>query len=143
MSDTGKAVAHAPPWTDPQGWEEFLSSIVSFMDFKCQDQGKGYLELKEFADRQLLRLGAKEKPPADLKDEIMPKRPKTVTTLEAEPPIKTDTLEELLDAVVDDPETWLSTPSDQLGRRKPIDLIGTDEEVKVVSLLQAVDQGLF
>jgi hypothetical protein len=113
------------------------------MDFKCQDQGNGYLELKEFAERQLVRLAAKEKPPADLKDEIMPKRPKAVTTLEAEPPIKTDILEELLVAVVDDPKTWLSTPSDQLGWRKPIDLIGTDEEVKVVSLLQAVDQGLF
>jgi uncharacterized protein (DUF2384 family) len=57
--------------------------------------------------------------------------------------IRPVSLEELLAAVVDDPEIWLSTPSVQLGGRKPGDLIGTDEEAKVVSILQAVDQGLF
>lgn len=65
------------------------------------------------------------------------------STVDTDGPIPSSRLDDLLDAVVDDPETWLSTPSEQLGGRKPCDLIGTDEEIKVVSLLQAVDQGLF
>lgn len=66
--------------------------------------------------------------------------PKSVVPPSPSPPAP---LADLLAVVVDDPETWLATPSAQLGGRKPADLIGTDEEVKVVSLLQAVDQGLF
>jgi hypothetical protein len=54
--------------------------------------------------------------------EIVPKRAKAVTRLEAEPPTMTDTLDELLVTVVDIPDTWRSTPCDQLGWRKPIDL---------------------
>jgi Protein of unknown function (DUF2384) len=34
----------------------------------------------------------------------------------------------LLNAVVDDPQKWLSTPSMQFGGRRPGDLVGTDEE---------------
>ncbi|MGP0068728.1 MAG: hypothetical protein ACLQGP_34645 [Isosphaeraceae bacterium] len=101
------------------------------------------MELKEFAERQLARLGDPGKTPGDLKDEIMPNRPETPNALDTDQPIPSNALDDLLVAVVDDPETWLSTPSEQLGWRKPGDLIGTDEDVKVVSLLQAVDQGLF
>jgi hypothetical protein len=143
MLDTEKAVAQTPLWSDPQGWAEVLGSIVSFIDFKCNDPGKGYSELKEFAERQLARLGETAKTPADLKDEIMPDRPESPTTLDTDRPVRSDVLDDLLATVVDDPETWLSTPSEQLGWRKPRDLIGTDEEVKIMSLLQAVDQGLF
>ena len=52
-------------------------------------------------------------------------------------------LPQLLSTVLDDPEAWLSMPSAQLGGRKPADLIGTEEEQKIVDLLLAVDQGLF
>lgn len=52
-------------------------------------------------------------------------------------------LGKLLRAVVDHPETWLSTPSVQFGGRRPCDLIGTDEEFKIFDLLYAVEQGLF
>jgi hypothetical protein len=52
-------------------------------------------------------------------------------------------LDELLSAVIDDPEIWLTTPSIQLGGRRPGELIGTAEEFKIFDILNAVDQGLF
>ena len=58
-------------------------------------------------------------------------------------PIKSAELRELLETVLDDPESWLSAPSVQFGGRKPRDLIGTAEEPKIFDLLNAVDQGLF
>jgi uncharacterized protein (DUF2384 family) len=73
----------------------------------------------------------------------MPEITESPDALATSPRMRPKALEELLATVVDDPENWLSTPSAQLGWRKPLDLIGTDEEVKVVSILQAVDQGLF
>jgi uncharacterized protein (DUF2384 family) len=73
----------------------------------------------------------------------MPKLSENLATLVSDRPCRSDALDELLVSVVDDPKIWLSTPSAQLGGRKPGDLIGTDEEVNVVSLLRAVDQGLF
>jgi hypothetical protein len=143
MLDLEKTVAQTPLWSDPQAWAQILNSIESFIDFKCKDQTKGYLELKGFAERQLARLAASQlTPPPDLKDEIMPERTEKPTPLETARPLSSS-LNELLKAVVDDPETWLATPSEQLGWRKPGDLIGTDEEGKIVCLLQAVDQGLF
>jgi hypothetical protein len=63
--------------------------------------------------------------------------------LTANPPIRSPELFELLIAVVDDPKKWLSTPSVQFGGRRPGDLLGTDEEEKILDLLHAVDQGLF
>ena len=49
----------------------------------------------------------------------------------------------LLKAVLDQPEKWMAAPSMQLGGRRPADLVGTDEEVKIFDILNAVDQGLF
>ena len=118
--------------------------IENFIDFKCKDRSEGYLELKKFAERQLARLDfPSQTPPATFTDESMPKRREIPNALDTDRPIRSDCLDELLRVVVDDPNTWLATPSEQLGWRKPGDLIGTDEEAKVVSLLQAVDQGLF
>jgi hypothetical protein len=62
---------------------------------------------------------------------------------DSEQPLRSVSLHELLNAVVENPEAWLSTPSAQFGGRKPSDLIGTEEEHKIVDLLLAVDQGLF
>jgi hypothetical protein len=45
--------------------------------------------------------------------------------------------------VLQDPRGWLEAENSQFGGRRPIDLIGTAEEVKVYNLLNAVDQGLF
>jgi hypothetical protein len=49
----------------------------------------------------------------------------------------------LLNSVLDQPETWMSTPSIQFGGRRPADLVGTEEEAKIFDILIAVDQGLF
>ena len=56
---------------------------------------------------------------------------------------KSLSLDQLLGTVLDNPEAWLSMPSAQFGGRRPADLIGTEEEQKIVDLLLAVDQGLF
>lgn len=144
MLDTEKPAAETAPRSDPQEWAEFLGSIVRFVEFRCKDPRKGYRDLKELAEAQLARLDAvSEGPQPDLKDEVMPEISEIPKAVVPPSPDRPDTLAELLAVVVDDPETWLATPSAQLGGRRPADLIGTEEELKVVSLLQAVDQGLF
>lgn len=144
MLDTRKPAAEEVPQSDSREWAEFLGSIVSYVEFRCRDPRRGYLDLMELAETHLARLDAgSEAGPSDLKDETMPevsRIPKSVVRPSASRPVP---LAELLAVVVDDPETWLATPSAQLGGRRPADLIDTDEEVKVMSLLQAVDQGLF
>jgi hypothetical protein len=52
-------------------------------------------------------------------------------------------IRELAYDLLQHPEEWLRTPNSQLGDRKPIDLMGTDEEFRVQNLLNAVDLGLF
>jgi hypothetical protein len=144
MLDIEQAAAETLAGSGPQTGADLLSRIESFIDSRCADRRKCYQELKEFAEDQLARLGAASATrQPDPKDAIMPKTSGIPSVLDTSAPSRPDSLNELLAAVVDDPETWLSTPSVQLGGRKPADLIGTDEEVKVVSLLQAVDQGLF
>ena len=58
-------------------------------------------------------------------------------------PVRSHELDSLLADVVEHPEIWMSTPSVQLGGRRPIDLVGTEEESKILDILHAVDQGLF
>ena len=41
------------------------------------------------------------------------------------------------------PEEWLDWPNPQFGGRKPNDLIGTDEEVRVYDILAAYSLGMF
>jgi hypothetical protein len=50
---------------------------------------------------------------------------------------------ELAYDVLQHPQEWLRTVNSQFGGRRPIDLIGTEEEVKVYNLLRAADLGLF
>jgi Protein of unknown function (DUF2384) len=77
------------------------------------------------------------------KDERTPE-PITKFATEGVNPIAPSTaFHKLLIGVVDNPESWLSTPSIHFGGRRPVDLVGTDEEYKLSDLLQAVDQGLF
>jgi hypothetical protein len=52
-------------------------------------------------------------------------------------------LSKLLASIVDKPEIWMKTPSTQFGGRCPVELVGTEEEFKILDVLRAVDQGLF
>jgi hypothetical protein len=61
----------------------------------------------------------------------------------ADYPALSPELVELLTAVVDNPEIWMSTPSIQFGGRRPSELVGTEEEFKIFDVLRAVEQGLF
>jgi DNA-binding transcriptional ArsR family regulator len=45
--------------------------------------------------------------------------------------------------VIDDPEDWLNTPNPQFEGRRPIDLIGTDDEIRVHIIIEAAQQGCF
>jgi DNA-binding transcriptional ArsR family regulator len=45
--------------------------------------------------------------------------------------------------VVDDPEYWLNMPNPQFEWRRPVDLIGTEEEERVHIVISAARQGLF
>jgi uncharacterized protein (DUF2384 family) len=40
-------------------------------------------------------------------------------------------------------EEWLNTPNPQFEGRRPIDLIGTGEEVRVQIIIEAAQQGCF
>lgn len=46
-------------------------------------------------------------------------------------------------SVVGDPEDWLNTPNPQFEGRRPIDLIGTDDEIRVHIIIEAAQQGCF
>ena len=59
------------------------------------------------------------------------------------PPDRRRSTLELASDVLENPGEWLRTSNSQLGNRRPIDLMGTEEEEKVFDLLHAVDQGLF
>lgn len=50
---------------------------------------------------------------------------------------------ELTSELLQQPGVWLRTPNDNLGDRRPIDLIDTDEEDKVTNLLRAFQSGMF
>ena len=57
-----------------------------------------------------------------------------------------DTRSDLLKDIEDifaDPEAWLNTPLIQLRGQKPIDLIGTPEEVLVRNMLLAIKHGQY
>ena len=59
------------------------------------------------------------------------------------PPERPRSTLELASDLLANPGQWLRTPNPNLGDRKPIDLIDTEEEYKVYDLLSAFDQGLF
>lgn len=46
-------------------------------------------------------------------------------------------------SAIDDPEEWLNRPNPQFEGRRPIDLIGTDDEVRVHIIIEALQQGFF
>ncbi len=63
-----------------------------------------------------------------------------------EPKISRSELKKLIKkvgTVVEDPEDWLNTPNPQFEGRRPIDLIGTDDEIRVHIIIEAAQQGFF
>jgi ArsR family transcriptional regulator len=65
---------------------------------------------------------------------------------ESEPRITRSELKKLIKKVgtaVDDPEHWLNAPNPQFEGRRPIDLIGTDDEIRVHIIIEALQQGFF
>jgi DNA-binding transcriptional ArsR family regulator len=63
-----------------------------------------------------------------------------------EPAISRSELKKLIKkvgTVVEDPEDWLYTPNPQFEGRRPIDLIGTDDEIRVYIIIEAAQQGFF
>jgi uncharacterized protein (DUF2384 family) len=48
-----------------------------------------------------------------------------------------------VDTVIDDPEAWLHAPNPRFEGRRPIDPIGTDEEVRIHLIIEAAQQGFF
>ncbi len=142
MLDIEKAESGAPPSASPGRWKDLVNSIDAFIDSSYQDRRAGYLELKKYADARIARLDSPAQTQAvALMDEDIPELQDRPTDLDG--PWPYERLDRLIRTVVDHPDRWLETPSEQLGWRKPGDLIGTAEEGKLVSLLQAVDQGLF
>ena len=52
-------------------------------------------------------------------------------------------LESEVKQIVDDPDTWMNTPNDQLGGEKPIDLTKTAEgKLRIRDLIRAVKHGM-
>ena len=50
---------------------------------------------------------------------------------------------EQVGAFVDDPETWFRTPNVVFEGRKPVDLIGTDDEARLRNRIEAAKLGMF
>lgn len=51
-------------------------------------------------------------------------------------------LREEVKGIVSDPDRWMATPNDQLGGRRPIDMIGAKEEQELRDLLRAIKHGM-
>ena len=62
-------------------------------------------------------------------------------TQDQDPDVVSD-LKTLISEVVDKPDQWLDAPNDQLGGRKPRDLIGTKRERIVRELVRAIKIGM-
>lgn len=50
-------------------------------------------------------------------------------------------MNEVLSGLVDDPCAWAQQPNDQLGGRKPEELIGTPDEPRLRDLIRAIKYG--
>lgn len=124
-----------------------VGTIIYYLGFQSADPIADAYRIRSALDEcqaALLRKSdvssGRREDPTMVKGDFLPE---SNAVLVADHPVPSRDLDALLAAVVDDPERWLSTPSAQFGGRRPIDLVGTEEEVKIVDLLHAVDQGLF
>ncbi len=58
-------------------------------------------------------------------------------------PDEPEDIREDVRGVIRDAQTWLETPNDKLGGRRPEELIGTDQEIEVRNMLRSVKMGMF
>lgn len=62
------------------------------------------------------------------------------------PPQSINDLRDEIADVILDPDLWIETPNDQLGGRKPIDLVNSADEAerqRVRDLIEAIKHGMF
>lgn len=52
-------------------------------------------------------------------------------------------LREEVAEVTDDPEGWMRTPNPQFEGRRPVDLLGTPDEPRILRVIRAAQQGFF
>ena len=65
----------------------------------------------------------------------------SILNSQCDPDEKSD-LKTLISEVVAQPDQWMDTPNDQLGGKKPRDLIGTDCEERLRELARAIKIGM-
>lgn len=53
-----------------------------------------------------------------------------------------DDIRQEVESIVADPAQWMNTENDQLGGRKPEDLIGTVDEHHLRNLIRAIKHGM-
>jgi Protein of unknown function (DUF2384) len=131
--------------------ESLLVRIHKYLHWTSADPAGDVQEIRRFVEEVSAQFGrAREVLPSAagdtsdmFKDERMTEPRAVSTAQDIDQPKRPTILNKLLIEVVDNPDAWLSTPSVHFGGRRPIDLVGTDEECKLIDLLQAVGQGLF
>jgi Protein of unknown function (DUF2384) len=131
--------------------ESLLLRLQKHLQWASEDPDRDLQEIKKFvieASAQLERPQRSVSPMEVVsgnlfKDEPMTEPAISATAESREERARSSELLKLLTGLVDHPKAWLTTPSAHFGGRRPGDLVGTDEEYKIVDLLQAVDQGLF
>lgn len=124
------------PSEDAKALQEVMIQMLGQRSFSTTSEGSS--AITRSSDKQRISKAAKEK--RMVRDDLKPNSSSGVLTKRRPRAAK---LTALLNAVLDQPEKWMATPSLQLGGRRPVELVGTDEEVKIFDILNAVDQGLF
>jgi hypothetical protein len=138
--------AQGPSQRSPDGIDDLLGRIRYFLGFQSKRPLEDASEIDELiGEIRMAYSRSEEKPQGPGKElsQMLEETREDKPVLMVDDRAPSPELDKLLHAVVDDPETWLSTPSVQFGGRRPCDLVGTDEEFKIFDLLYAVEQGLF
>ena len=103
-------------------------------------KSKKSLGLK-LSERSTDQVGSKPSRPIKVATYVDLARPMTIEDAET-PKVRKRALA-LARRLLNNPQIGLETPNSQFGDRKPIDLIQTNEAIKVYNLLHAAELGLF
>jgi hypothetical protein len=124
------------PSKDAKALQEVITQMMGPRSLRTTSEDSSAVARR--SNKQRVSKTAKEK--RMVRDDLKPNTNAGVLTKRRPRSTK---LTALLNAVLDQPEKWMATPSLQLGGRRPAELVGTNEEVKIFDILNAVDQGLF